>query len=202
MFYKYRDLSNLQFALDIFVNGRMFAAPFETLNDPMEGSYLYEEGLLAPYQAEAIYGEKNRWHLLSLSKSKNNMLMWSHYAAGHSGMVVGVEVVDREAEVKEVEYVKDLSIHDHTADIAQKILRRKFDLWAYEEEYRAFKRNEKGKKAKTFIAVEVRELVFGMKTDPVIKTMMSTIAKKFCPGISIHTIKRHELRTGRGEVDA
>lgn len=58
MYYKYRDFSSLQFALDIFVNKRMFAASFETLNDPMEGSYLYEQGMLAQYQVDAIYGEK------------------------------------------------------------------------------------------------------------------------------------------------
>ena len=46
MLYKYRALSNLQFALDIFVNERLHAAAFKSLNDPMEGSYSYEHGTL------------------------------------------------------------------------------------------------------------------------------------------------------------
>jgi len=200
MFYKYRDFANLQFALDIFVHARMYASTFERLNDPMEGSYRYKNGLLAPYQVDAIYGEKNQWHLLSLTKAPNNLLMWSHYASGHSGMVVGVEVTDPEAEIKPVTYVKDLIIKQHTADIAQLILRRKYDLWTYEEEVRVFKRNEKGKNAETFIEVKVKEVIFGTKTDASIKTLVTAIAKKFCSGVVVRTIKRDDLRTGRGDV--
>ncbi|MDH4459555.1 MAG: DUF2971 domain-containing protein [Nevskia sp.] len=169
----------------------------------MEGAYRYENGLLAPYQVDAIYSEKNRWHLLSLTKAPDNLLMWSHYASGHSGMVVGVEVTDTEAEIEPVTYVTDLSIKQHTEDIAQLILRRKYDLWSYEEEVRAFKRNEGGKNATTFIKVKVKEVIFGTKTDVSIKILVTAIAKKFCPGVVVRTMKRDDLRTGRGDaIDA
>ena len=40
-FYKYRSLENWRFVLDIFLNKRFYAAPFASLNDPMEGRYYY-----------------------------------------------------------------------------------------------------------------------------------------------------------------
>ena len=39
--YKYRSLANWKFVLDILVNGRLYAAPFSELNDPMEGRLYY-----------------------------------------------------------------------------------------------------------------------------------------------------------------
>lgn len=48
--FKYRNLSNIQFALDIFINKRLYAANFKTLNDPMEGRYMYTRGALTKEQ--------------------------------------------------------------------------------------------------------------------------------------------------------
>ena len=41
MYYKYRRLDNLEFALDILVNHRLWASEFTKLNDPMEGLFTY-----------------------------------------------------------------------------------------------------------------------------------------------------------------
>ena len=97
LLYKYRGLSNLQFALDIFVNQRMFAARFDSLNDPMEGRYLYDRDSLTASQRDRIYGKKQRLRILSLSETASNMLMWSYYAEANTGMAVGVDVVDLSA---------------------------------------------------------------------------------------------------------
>lgn len=134
--YKYRGLSNIPFALDIIVNQRMFAAEFKKLNDPMEGTYLYEPGTLSPQQINAIYEKKSAYRLLSLSESPNNMLMWSYYADSHSGMVVGLSLNDPDVVVERVRYVDDLMIDIHVQDLAKEILGKKFSMWQHEREYR------------------------------------------------------------------
>ncbi len=37
--YKFRSLENWKFVLDIVIHKRLHAAPFDELNDPMEGRY-------------------------------------------------------------------------------------------------------------------------------------------------------------------
>lgn len=123
--YKYRGLTNIQYALDIFINQRMFAAEFKKLNDPMEGIYLYEPGKLSKENARKIYDQKSIYRILSLSEEYNNMLMWSYYAEGHSGIVVGVTVSEPDLQVRRVEYVNDLSMDiddGYDGDVAIEIL--------------------------------------------------------------------------------
>jgi len=85
----------------------------------------------------------------------------------------------------------------HARDLAKQILSKKFIMWQHQREHRAFIRN------KSFVKVTIEELIFGVNTNQDLKELLSSIAKKFCPGISVRTIKRHELEKGkRNEVDA
>ena len=38
LFFKYRDISNLRYFLDILLYNRLYAAKYNELNDPMEGN--------------------------------------------------------------------------------------------------------------------------------------------------------------------
>jgi hypothetical protein len=188
--YKYRGLTNLQFAMDIFVNKRMFAAGFKSLNDPMEGLYMYEHGSLKQWQIEAIYNQKNEYRILSLSETHDNMLMWSYYAESHTGMVIGVDVVEPDAQIEPIEYVENLDIDMNSDDIAKRILCKKYVFWRHEREHRVFVRD------KTFIKVKVRELIFGVGTKPDVKEIVTSVARKFCPGIQISSIEKNQLDRG------
>jgi hypothetical protein len=53
LLYKYRSIANLRFFKDIVINRRLYAAPFRTLNDPMEG-LLYLLALRAPRQHASL----------------------------------------------------------------------------------------------------------------------------------------------------
>jgi hypothetical protein len=185
--YKYRGLSNLQFALDIFVNKRLHAADFKSLNDPMEGSYTYEEGALQRWEVEAIFSQKNEYRILSLSDTPTNMLMWSYYADSHAGMVLGVSLRDPADEVEQVRYVTDLGLERDHPDVAKRILTKKYRMWRHERERRVFVRN------KNFVKVDVQELIFGIGTNPELKKLITSVAKKFCPGVTVRTITRDEL---------
>ena len=197
LLYKYRGLANLQYALDIFVNGRMHAAEFTKLNDPMEGIYTYDPSQVSGQVVNSIWHSKASYRILSLSETPNNMLMWSYYAEAHTGMVVGV-IVSPEATVKPVEYVEHLAIDTPPcAEVARDILSKKLKPWAHEKEQRAFIRNQ------DFISVEVRELIFGLKTNEPRKNLITKVAEKFCSNITVRTIALDEINKGtRGELDA
>ncbi len=100
--------------------------------------------------------------------------------------------------MKPVEYVEHLAIErPNCADVARDSLSKKLKPWAHEREQRAFIRNQ------DFISVEVRELIFGLKTSEPRKTLITKVAKKFCSNITVRTILRDEIDKGtRGELDA
>jgi hypothetical protein len=186
LLYKYRGLSNLQFAVDIFVNHRLHAARYKDLNDPMEGQYDYIRETLEPWQIDEIFGQKNEYRLVALSETFNNVLMWSYYAESHTGMVVGVEITQPDAQTVPIDYVKNLNIELDHHNIAQRILSKKLDLWHHESERRVFVR-------RPFVSVDVRELYFGVSTRPALRELVTSIAKAFCPGIRISTLTKDEL---------
>ncbi len=190
--YKYRSLENLEFALDIFVNNRLYAANFRALNDPMEGRFVYATGSLSQDELRMIRGSKSDYNILSMSESWTNMLMWAYYGAGHKGFVVGVEIDDNDAETEPVNYVEDLRLNEReNVDLAKTILSKKLALWSHEREHRVFKRYE------SFVPVKVKELIFGINTEQRHKDLLTQIAEKFCPGIAVKTIRKSELETGR-----
>lgn len=128
----------------------------------MEGLYTYTTGLLTGDQISAIRGEKEKIGILSLSKEKMNQLMWAHYAEGHAGIVIGVEVDDTKYEVRDVDYgglSSIISPPSHSPyNIALNILSKKLDFWAYEKEARVFTKG--GTK---FVNIQIKEVIFGSK---------------------------------------
>ena len=198
--YKYRGFDNFEFALDIFLNSRLYAANFKDLNDPMEGRFVYSKRLLEKAQLRRIRGSKAEYNICSLSKTPHNMLMWSYYADGHKGFVVGVEIKDPKAETKKVRYVKDLVITaGHGQNLAILILSKKLVFWEHEEEFRVFKRHE------NFVTVEIKELIFGLDTPREREDLLSKIARAFCPEVNIRKVKRAQIESGgvdQSEIEA
>lgn len=85
--------------------------------------------------------------ILCLTEDSDNILMWSHYASGHTGFVVGFDATDRffnrynenEAPIrslKRVEYRKDRpSLESENFDLS-KFFYLKHIGWEYEKEWR------------------------------------------------------------------
>ncbi len=188
--YKYRGFTNIEFALDIFVHQRLYAANFKRLNDPMEGRFVYSRGSLNREELAEIRGNKAAYNVLSLSETERNMLMWSYYAEGHSGFVVGVDVADSRAIVEPVTYVDDLQLDTTDGDIARQVLTKKLRLWEHEKEHRVLIRGDH------FVSVDVKQLIFGLESDGTKKDLLTKIATKFCPSIEVTTISRDQLEKG------
>lgn len=196
--YKYRGLSNLELVLDILVDKRLYACHFEKLNDPMEGRYIYARGSLTEEQIEQIRGNKGAYNVLSLSATHNNLLMWSYYGEGHTGLVVGVKVTDKNVLQEPVHYVNDLRLNEikgrrlSAQEIARLVLCKKLDAWTHEREKRVFKLEN------NYVDVEIKELYLGTKADKDKVALVSKIAEAFLPDVKIQKLKRKDLDSGSG----
>jgi Protein of unknown function (DUF2971) len=177
VYYKYRELSDFRRFLQILFNQKMYAARFTKLNDPMEGVYLYEAHK-APEGVEKFIKKardgKLTYGILSLSEDYNNMLMWSHYAKSHEGVVIGVKINDPRAEVFKIEYTDALDFPDGGSeeDNIKLLLLRKAKVWEYEKEVRVLTKD------KEFVGIEICELFLGYKIDKETEKLIMKIAEK------------------------
>ncbi|EMR38138.1 hypothetical protein MUQ_04618 [Vibrio harveyi CAIM 1792] len=178
--YKYRSLDNLKFLIDIFLNNRLYAAPYTDMNDPMEGHYFNRSGELSAEFKSALKGEKDNYGICSLSSVSNNNLMWAHYANSHNGVAIGVEV-DSSFEVRKVKY-KGLgslthNYSDQPAEAAVSILSHKLEIWDYEQEYRVFVQNDR------YVAIAIREVIFGRRVSEDDKEFYRSLFSRLSLGI-------------------
>lgn len=181
MLYKYRGISSFRFLADILLKSRLYAAPYLDLNDPMEGQYLInpERGDFDERMKNIIVGEKEKIRICSLSRTPANPLMWSHYSEGARGVVIGLEVSDRTAIVRPVEYgdLPILNTNQDPSDAALNILSRKLSAWQYEEEERVFI------KSKHYVDIVVRELILGERISNQDKGFLRDLCEKICPNV-------------------
>jgi hypothetical protein len=189
IYYKYRSLANFKNFVDIILNSRLYAAPYFNLNDPMEGFYSYDEGLINRELIAQIKGEKKKIKICSLSRNPNNTLMWSHYADSHKGVAIGV-IVDRKHELRKVTYngishVRNAARNgDH--ETAKNILSCKLEPWSYEEEERVFVTAK-------YVKVSIKELRLGSKMDNPTKQLIQSLILKIDPKISVIDVNRNNI---------
>ena len=140
-----------KWGLDDIRRRRLKISALDDMNDPYEWRAAYSSDERSQAGMEAARREwQQRYGLVCLSRSPNNILMWSHYADRHRGMCLGFDVPDGLA--MPVDYGSQ--VHDsgsltwgptHGAfrdDEGEKVidrnLRAKYDGWRYEEEVRLF----------------------------------------------------------------
>ena len=192
--YKYRSLDNWKPVLDILVNSRLYAAPFQSLNDPMEGRYYYFGDAVKASFRKAILQSKMRRNICSLSRAKHSTLLWSYYAAGHTGIALGVQI--RQAagdnlEIRNVTY--DSGVHIGPAEankrpdvLALNILTQKQQPWEHEKEVRVFAPSN-------YVNVKLTEILLGCNISAQDSKLVSAIARKWHPRIRITKIDRSTL---------
>jgi hypothetical protein len=164
LLYKYRSLENWKFLVDILVNKRLYAASFHMLNDPMEGRYLYSADEVTKAFRSSIQRQKKALRICSLTEDPLNTLMWSYYAGGHSGVVLGFDEPIANppfCDVKKVTYDNYLSVGpDHmnrdARDVALEILSQKQLNWVHEKEVRVFCENP-------YVTLELKEVRLGCR---------------------------------------
>ncbi len=195
-FYKIRSLDNWKFVLDIIINSRLFATPFESLNDPMEGRYYYFGKMVSKAYRKALYNSKLRRNICSLSERSDSTLLWSYYAGGHTGVAFGVQLPTprprgHNMEVRSVRY--DSGVHiglqqvrQSPDQVALEILTQKQLPWAHEQEVRVFT-------SKNFVPVKLKELVLGHRISAADEELLRALVLKWHPELQISKIKRASL---------
>ena len=141
--YRYISLERLWHVLDIVVNNRLYCAHWSQLNDPLEGRYEISSRELSmsvgETMAERIEKAKDTYRIASLSADPTSFLMWSHYANGHKGAVIEVDIPDEEPELYRVIYTEFQSVFTEktqTEKDMRHIFNGKTEEWKYEQEYR------------------------------------------------------------------
>lgn len=157
LLYKYRGIQNFRFFVDILMKNRIFAAKYKDLNDPMEGQYYYNKGELNKEMLRKLATDKGVLRLCSLSKTKDNELMWSHYAEGHRGVAIGLIVDKKRYDVRPINYngLAYLNGVQVEQDAPREILSHKLNVWSYEEEERVFVSDI------NYVDVQVKEVITG-----------------------------------------
>ncbi len=192
--YKYRGFNDFEFALDIVINQRLYAAHFKSLNDPMEGRFRYSPKQFEKHYINQVLSEKNEIRILSLSASPDNHLLWSYYADGHAGFVVGVKIIDSNLfSFDKVTYVNDFKPEDLTTE---GILSMKHATWQHENEFRVLKKDYVP--GSPFVQVEITDIIFGKKSNlhETKVNLMKQLIHKLYPenDIDVRTITHEEIK--------
>jgi hypothetical protein len=135
----------MDFVFDIIFNKRLYCAEWHTLNDPVEGVFVYSHSG-SDQEAAAIFMKeieqsKKPLRVCSLSKTFDNHLLWAHYASGFSGVAIEFEIDETEDEVMDINYrgvfaaVNESNSADPSS-VAKAVLSSKYDAWSYEQEIR------------------------------------------------------------------
>lgn len=188
--YKFRSFENIEFTLDIIMNERLFCAYHENLNDPFEGLFSTIEwkgggivrsvsrsvsrpvvrDICGNYPQKAykalsdlpVLSENTR--VCSLSSSMVDVRMWSHYASGHTGCVIEVDL-EPEGQLIQVKYDKGLQHFKEKLTEKTKaidILSFKTTHWEYEQEYRILSNEEfysvKGRITGVYLGIRTKNI--------------------------------------------
>jgi hypothetical protein len=179
--YKYRGIQNFRFFVDIILKNRLYAAKYVDLNDPMEGQYYYNKGDLDKSIIKKLASDKGDLRLCSLSRKKDNELMWSHYSEGHRGVAIGMTIDNNQYDVRPIQYtgLAYLTNGQIQHDTPREILSHKLNVWAYEEEERVFITD------RLYIDIQVTEVITGRAMSNQDFSFIKEIAEKINPQIQV-----------------
>ncbi|WP_294249514.1 DUF2971 domain-containing protein [uncultured Chryseobacterium sp.] len=181
IYYKYRTIDNYKYFVDILLYKRLFASTYKNMNDPMEGIYYTNRAFLSQDAKNKILQEKGDIKFCCLAKRPNNMLMWSHYANGHSGIALGVRINKRDNDIQNIEYFSDHTfIDNHNEKTARDILSRKLEYWKYEQEIRIFP-----KISSDYIVCRIEEIILGRKISKENENLIRDMVRKIDDSIRV-----------------
>jgi len=105
--------------------------------------------------------------VLSLSKVHDNILMWSHYASNHTGIVIAIDMLndpdffESPFHIDYCDSYEELNLFSNLKTTVEKNITIKSSLWKYEEEIRIIKNRYGGHSIKQDA---IKGIYFGCKT--------------------------------------
>ena len=201
--YKFKNATNitdLERDLNCILTDNIWFSKIESLNDPFEGMPICEkptnfEYLLPKFKNSVQKHEDNlkkscieknkEIGILSLTKTKNNLVMWSHYADNHKGYVIEYDFDAESFNVEDnlqkiildsiVIYSKQVKKMKIFASSYDEYLLNKSFGWKYEKEYRFISEKSGLHKYKTNC---IKSIIVGANTSAIIEDYLKHIALK------------------------
>jgi hypothetical protein len=153
--YRYRSFVRgadaLAQEIDAVKSGYIYCSTFDRMNDPMEGYFRPTSGFKGhtDYKKtlQRIVGVKTNIGVACFSETKDDLLMWTHYAGNHSGVCIAYSTKRLLDGLSENVSLVRLGYGDapplvsanealNAERAARKILSQKKLNWAYEREWR------------------------------------------------------------------
>lgn len=182
MYYKFRDLKNYKYIVDIFLNQRLYSGSFRNLNDDLEGQF-FSAAFQEIKRVRLNPKEKEHISVCSFSENYKNHLMWSHYADGHRGIAIGFEIDDSTYTIEKVNYnglVNFNYLPNKFLDIKSVFLNKTKDF-SYEEEFRIIIEKP------DYVNIQIKEVFFGAETPDEDKKIISALVNKINPDVILDT---------------
>jgi hypothetical protein len=151
-------------------------------------------------EREDYIRRKKNFRILCLSEIHDNILMWSHYAQNHTGVVLAFKPYVRDSAflaAEKVNYVDEVPLvltreefldvmtarkpRPDTSDLFKRCVYRKSTDWAYEKEWRIFSTKKDSTELFSDRRFQRNELVgiyFGCRLEPVVQRTLQEIATK------------------------
>jgi hypothetical protein len=192
--FKYRGLEPWPYLLDALVHQRLHAATFHQLNDPMEGVFYYYPDAVTNQFVDRIVDRKGSLGICALSAVHNSSLMWSYYASGHKGIVLGVEIDMPTAAgviaVENVNYEESSNFHISGSiepnEEAKRVLSRKLATWRHEQEVRVFTHS-------AYFPVSIKYVYLGCKMESETEALLRPMITRLLPQVEIRKMDRCHL---------
>ncbi len=181
--YKFKNID--KHAIDILVNRRVYLSDWERLNDPHEARMTVQmPGNRFQMNPKGL--KKHGFHIecadarvCCFSMSLRNNLLWSHYAGGHSGIAIELELPKNLSELERIEVKYDDIIPTVEPPINKtvvtKALSHKAIAWTYEKEIRVVSFDSDKKYIE---GITITGVIFGLKTTQDDKDLIKSILKK------------------------
>lgn len=159
----------------------------------------------------------DKFGILCLSKRKDSILMWSHYAKNHRGVCVEFDIDSNFGEVLEVEYGKNYPLYDlidylkivaHiesggvawneeydklSNELVDVAFRKKFEDWKYEQEVRYIKPpSQGGSGLHLYDKSSLKGIIIGANADLNFSNKVKRLVKKYRNDIYIESLKMSE----------
>jgi hypothetical protein len=173
---------------------RLKVSTIEDLNDPFD--FFAAVDTTDPRVAHAVSmlvdQFKGKIGLLCFSRNWDNLLLWSHYGASHTGICLGFDISNGDPGANfdiDVLYQPSLlQIHgpeDVNFDLANRLLRTKHESWSYEQEARMLVNLNDPPDAQRLNWVEfgpmlvLREVIIGAQCHPTVSKEIEEAARSF-----------------------
>jgi Protein of unknown function (DUF2971) len=185
--------TSTQYGICNLQNKRLKLSTIDDLNDPFDPFPFDITDPAIRAAVEAVIGHFKRTKaILCFSRNWDNLLLWSHYGASHTGICLGFDIPDGDAGANydtDVLYQPNLlqirRQEDVNFDLADRLLRTKHESWSYEQEVRMFVQLNDPPDANGIRWIgfgpklELKEVIIGAQCDAAIGKMLGDVLKPY-----------------------